>query len=104
MYNQGLLGWVLGGGPTHPTELWGGSLDHANSGLASAAAKVPPWKPKVREIASAGYPNVAPKSLRYLWVDPSKHMVFTLWEPHWATSEGVGSSALFLCVSWRLLF
>ena len=44
-----------------------------------------------------------PKPLKCLWVNPSKHMVFTVWERHWATSDVIGNLFLFRLLVRRLL-
>ena len=47
--------------------------------------KIDPWSSKVSKSDPKWYPKVTSKPPKWTWVDPSKHIVFTVWMAHWAT-------------------
>ena len=49
-------------------------------------------------------PQSDPKVAQITMGDPSKHVVFMVWERHWDISEGVRDPLCFCVFSWRLSF
>ncbi len=60
--------------------------------------------PKVSKSDSKRYPKESQKSSKWTWLDLSKHMVITAWEPHWPTSGEVWWRCFFQLLSGRPLF
>ena len=59
------------------------------------------WKPKVFECDSKWWPKVPPKPLKWLWVGPSKHLVFIVWKP---LGEGLEINFVSACLPGVIFF
>ena len=63
-----------------------------------------PREPNKAESDPRWGPKVTPKPCKCIRLNPSKHVVFTVWKLHWAIWGGVGSEVFFCLFSCYQFF